>query len=119
MTGADRILAVFEQRGGSLSGSALAVAAGMRKADALAALRSDPRFVREGMGRASRWHVVSPRSLTAADATVRWDCDEASAAEIIEWLLAQGFVVSQNGNGRVVPTELGVMVSVALRGRNA
>lgn len=73
------------------------------------ALCSDPRFIRTGRTKASRWDVRRS-SFDAAEAACRWDCDTETATEIIfgpEGFLELGLVSSLNGNGRVIVTDLG------------
>lgn len=100
---------------GPLSCGTLAVAVRKRKATVLEALRCDPRFVRTGKTKASRWDVKKA-SFDAAEAAAYWGCDRELAAEFIfgpEGFLERGLVASLNGNGRVAVTADGLALTAA------
>jgi hypothetical protein len=116
----DRIFVLLVERG-PLPACEIALASRRRKADVIAALRSDPRFVHTGRRRASLWAVAPVPSLSVDEAALRWDCDIETATEIIfgpEGFLEQGLVASLNGNGRVIVTARGLEAAARLEALN-
>jgi hypothetical protein len=62
---ADRVALAIVERGPT-SGTRLALVVGARKSSVLAELRSDPRFVATGEGRATVWRLASAVERTRA-----------------------------------------------------
>jgi hypothetical protein len=100
---------------GPRAASWLARELGIRKADALAAVR-DPRFERRGGGRSTVWGLAAVRSFDAADLAERWDCDVEMATELVfgcGGFVELGYFERLHGGGRVVLTALGLAASRA------
>ena len=115
MTLPDAIGAVLEERG-PLSAGALASEVRRRKADVLAALHTDGRFVHTGKRRASRWGVApAAGSFTPADAAECWGCPLALAEEFLAGFEENGLVERINGNGSLRATDDGLELSAVLR----
>jgi hypothetical protein len=113
----DALAVVIAERG-PLPAGELATTVRKRKADVLAVLHTDGRFVQHGRRRASRFDLAGPvRSFDAVEAAERWQCELATATEILfgaDGFLERGYVRSLNGNGRVVVTELGLELARAM-----
>lgn len=119
MTLADRIADVIEELG-PLPGCVLATTVRKQKAEVIAALHADPRFVKTGRARSSRWSVRDPEadepgSLTVAALAARWegDLDRFTATSFVAWFVEIGYLESVDGNGRVRVTERGRRASEA------
>jgi hypothetical protein len=115
VTLADRIEAVLLERG-PLPRFAIARELGKRDSEVLDALLSDRRFARSGKTKASRW-AVQKAGFDAVELAALLDIEPAMAEEFLfgpEGFLEHGFVVSLNGNGRVLVTERGMTLSRAL-----
>lgn len=116
MTLADRIAGVLLEQG-PLSACTLAPTVRKRKLEVLEVLHSDPRFVRTGKARASRWSVrevcnggvSNLPTFTVAELAERWKCEPGMATMFIfgeEGFLERGFMECVDGNGRVRSTGL-------------
>lgn len=121
MTLADRLeLALLEQ--GPLPACTLAPAVRKRKLEVLEVLHSDPRFVRTGKARASRWSVrqVSTvvETFTVDELAARWECDleldPHQAAGFVAWFAEIGYLERVDGNGRLRVTDYGLELSAVL-----
>jgi hypothetical protein len=80
-----------------------------RKSVVTAVLKADARFEHEGAYRTSRWVLAS---LDVEEWAVRCECDLETAREIFfgpNGFEERGYVARLNGNGRVVPTRVGLM----------
>jgi hypothetical protein len=101
---------------GPLPACDLALVVRRRKADVAEALARDPRFVRSGKRRASRWGLAPPASFDVDEAAVRWRCSRARAQFILfgpGGFLERGFV-ARSGENRLAVTERGREVSHAI-----
>lgn len=107
---ADRLAAVILERGPT-SGSELAWLVRTRKQIVLRVLRDDRRFVTVGKGRGARVELVT---LDVDQWRRKQKCSARTATEIFfgpDGFEERGYVVRVNGNGKVVPTTLGLRVA--------
>jgi hypothetical protein len=115
VTLAERIEAVILERG-PMPGCEIAPALCKQKAEVLAVLHADPRFVQTGKARASRWQITEVNGIDAADLARRWERELEISAYTAEMFVADfiaaGLLERVAGDGaRARVTELGAEFS--------